>query len=132
MSEDLAGHVVGLRRELSKLTGQIVDDNFHSMNAVMVHLQKMQDEIDRLAAFVIHRHNEQCMAVLRKKMSQYFSVEETKTLMHDMGISEFDYEGSTISGMHAELIGFCERRELLPALMAALREHRARVQWPDC
>lgn len=132
MSEDLAEHVVSLRRELNRLTGDFVDDNFQSMNALMVGLERIKDEIDSLEAYVVYRHNQKCLAVLRKKMTQYFSEEETKTLIHDMGISEFDYTGNTLTGMHTELIGFCERRELLAALMVALREHRARVQWPDC
>lgn len=132
MGEDLAEHVVGLRRELNRLTGEFVDVNFNSMNTLMVGLERMKEEIDSLDAFVIHRHNQRCLAVLRKKMTQYFNVEETKTLMHDMGISEFDYTGNSMTGMHTELIGFCERRDLLTLLMDTLRQHRERVQWPEC
>lgn len=132
MSEDLAGHVVSLRRELNRLTGEFVDNHFESINTLMVGLERMKDEIDSLDAFVVHRHNQRCLSVLRKKMTQYFNEEETKTLMHDMGISEFEYTGSTLTGFHTELIGFCERRQLLPVLLDTLRQHRARVQWPDC
>ena len=132
MGENLAGHVVGLRRKLQKITMVYVDKQTVLNTDLMVELEAMKAEIDSLDAFVLRRHDERCLSVLRKKMTQYFSVEETKTLMHDMGISVFEYTGDTMTGMHTEFIGFCQRRDLLPLLMETLRQHRSRVKWPEC
>lgn len=132
MSENLSDIVDSLRRELNSLTLVHVERQHEEDTAFMVQSQAVSARIDELEAFVIRRHDERCMAVLRKKMSQYFSIDETKTLIHDSGISDFDYDGSTISGMHSQLIRFCERREILPDLLTALRDSRPRVQWPVC
>lgn len=132
MSENLAGHVVRLRHELNDMKRVFVEKQTDTNTYMMVQFEAMGSEIDSLDAFVLRRHDERCLSVLRKKMTQYFSVEETKTLMHDMGISDFEYTGDTMTGMHTEFVGFCKRRDLLPLLMDALRLHRSRVQWPDC
>lgn len=132
MSEKLSDIVDSLRRELNGLTRVHVERQHEEDTAFMVQSQAVSAQIDELEAFIFRRHDERCMAVLRKKMSQYFSIDETKTLIHDGGISDFEWEGSTVSGMHSELIQFCERREQLPDLITALRDSRPRVQWPDC
>lgn len=134
MGDNLAEHVAKLRHELNEITRVYVERKSDEMTLIMVQLEAMKAEIDSLESFVIRRHDKRCLGVLRKKMSQHLSRSETKTLIHDYGISDFDYdyEGSTLSGLHAELIGFCERRDILPDLLIALREHRPRVQWPDC
>lgn len=132
MSENLAEHVASLRRKLNNITLVYVEKQTEANTEIMVELEAMKAEINSLDAFVVRRHDERCLAVLRKKMTQYFSIEETKSLMHDMGISDFDYTGNTMTGFHAELIGHCKRRDLLPLLMVTLRHHRPRVQWPEC
>lgn len=132
MGENLAEHVARLRHELNEITRVYVERKSNEMTLVMVQLEAMKAEIDSLESFVVRRHDQKCLGVLRKKMSQYLDQSETKTLILDYGISDFDYEGNTLSGMHSELIGFCERRDILPDLLMALREHRPRVQWPDC
>ena len=42
--DDLGEHVESLRRELGRLTGAFVDDNFNSMNTLMVGLERMKGE----------------------------------------------------------------------------------------
>lgn len=132
MSDNLDIHVKKLRYELNEITRVYVERQTESNTEIMVQLEAMKEEINSLDAFVLRRHDDRCIAILRRKMTQYFSVEETKTLMLDMGISDFDYTGDTITGMHTEFIGFCKRRDLLPLLLDALHLHRSRVQWPGC
>ena len=132
MSEDLAGHVARLRKELNRLTGDFIDENFSARDKFMVGLERVKSEVDSLDSFVIHHHDQRCLSILRQKMTRYFSEEETKSLILELGISDFDYTGNTLTGLHTELIGFCERRELLPMLVDVLRQNRGRVQWPVC
>lgn len=132
MGDDLSKIASDLRKELNELTRVFVDKQHGEATAFMVQSQVVKGNIDKLDAFVLSRHDQACLGVLRKKMSQYLDQSETKTLILDYGISDFDYEGNTISAMHSELIGFCERRDILPDLLAALREHRPRVKWPEC
>ena len=132
MSDKLSEHVDALRHELDVLIGAFVSDNSAAMDSLMIKLNGMRREIDALDAFIIRRGDKRCQAMLRKKMSMYMNKQETKTLILDMGISDFDVDNSSLSSFHGELIGYCERREILPDLVSALKSHRPRVLWPDC
>lgn len=132
MSDKLSEHIEALRRELDKLIGAFVADHSAAMDSLMIKLDGMKREIDALDAFVVQRGDKRCQAMLRKKMGMYMNTAETKTLILDMGISDFDIEISSLSNFHGELIGYCERREILPDLVSVLKSHRPRVKWPDC
>ena len=132
MTEDLAEHVERLRRELNRLTGELINENFDARNNFMVGLERVKSEIDSLDSFVVRRHDLRCLSTLRQKITKYFSEDETKSLILELGISDFDYTGDTLSGFHTELVGFCDRRELLPSLIDVLKQNRSRVQWPNC
>lgn len=132
MSDKLSGHIEALRRELDLLVGAFVTDHSTAMDSLMIKLDGIKREIDALDAFVVQRGDKRCQAMLRKKMSMYMNTAETKTLILDMGISDFDIEISSLSNFQGELIGYCERREILPSLISVLKSHRPRVQWPEC
>ena len=130
-TQNLADHVQMLNEKLNKITSVYVEMKTNEMTNVMVQIQAMQDEIDALSAYVSNEHDRKCDAVLRKKLSTYFSIDETKTLIHDMGISDFgDYERP--AEFHVQLIGYCKRHGFLADLVSALRDSRPRVKWPDC
>ncbi len=132
MSENLADHVVRLRSKLNKITLVYVERQSDEMTHVMVQIEAMKDEIDALSAYVTDEHDKKCEAVLYKKLVYYFSEDETKTLIHTMGISDFDGTHDSKSALHIELIGYCKRHSILHDFVAALRESRPRVKWPDC
>ena len=132
MSENLADHVVRLRSKLNEITLVYVERQSDEMTHVMVQIEAMKDEIDALSAYVTDEHDKKCEAVLHKKLVYYFSEDETKTLIHAMGISDFDRTYESKSTWHIELIGYCKRHSILPDFVAALRNSRPRVKWPDC
>jgi len=132
MSENLADHVVRLRSKLNEITLVYVERKSDEMTHVMVQLEAMKDEIDALSAYIADEHDKKCEAVLYKKLVYYFSEDETKTLIHMMGINDFDITHDSKSMLHIELIGYCKRHSILPNFVAALRESRPRVKWPDC
>jgi len=132
MSENLAEHVDNLRHRLDDITMVYVEKKSDEMTHVMVQLEAMKDEINALSAYVADEHNKKCEAVLYKKLVYYFSEDETKSLIHMMGISDFDVTHDSKSALHIELIGYCKRHSILPNFVAALRESRPRVKWPDC
>ncbi len=65
---------------------------------------------------------------IRKSLVQYFNVAELKNICADLGI---DYENfpDTKDGMARELLLYCERRGLVPALVDVLRQARPGVDW---
>ncbi len=132
MSEELKDIVGQLRTELDELTLVYIDKKYQETTSFMVQSQAISAEIDALSAYVDDQHNKKCEAVLRKKMTLYFSVNETRTLIHDMGINALDGGYETKSAMHLELVGYCKRHGILQDLVYALKERRPRVLWPIC
>lgn len=132
MSEELSDIVGRLRAELNELTRVYVDKQHEEATSFMVQSQAVSAEIDSLEAFVLGEVDQKCLYILRRKMSMYLDRQETKTLIHDLGISDFDYTGDTLSGMHAELVSYCKRHTATPELIQTLKDRRPRVQWPDC
>ena len=131
MSDNLSDHVLRLRNKLEDITLVYVERKSEEMTHVMVKLEAMKDEINALSAYITDENDRKCEVVLRKKLTSYFSTDETKSLIHDMGISDFE-DFDKASTMHIELIGYCKRHSVLLDLVAALRESRPRVKWPDC
>ncbi len=132
MSENLGEHVESLKRELKELQMTFIDGHHKLMTNYMVSLEGIKREIDALDAFVIKQGDGRCLAILRKKMSSYLSKSDTKTVVLDAGF-DFDYDtDESLSSLHWDLINYCERRELLPDLLNALKSERPRVHWPEC
>ncbi len=132
MSDNLSDHIFRLRRKLEDITLVYVERKSDEMTHVMVQLEAMKDEINALSAYIADENDKKCEGVLRKKLTYYFSVNETKSLIHNMGINDFDEICVTKSSWHIELIGYCKRHSMLLDLVAALRKSRPRVKWPDC
>jgi len=132
MSVNLSDHVERLRTKLEDITLVYVERKSDEMTHVMVQIEGMKDEINALSEYIADEHDKHCEAVLHKKLTYYFSIDETKSLIYSMGISDFDGTYESKSTLHIELIGYCKRHSILPDFVASLRESRPRVKWPSC
>lgn len=132
MNKALRDIVARLRTELNELTRVYVDRQYAETTAFMAQSKAVSAEIDNLEAFVLCEVDQKCLYILRRKMSVHLNRQETKTLIHDLGISDFDYTGNTISGMHAELVSYCTRHKSTLELIRTLKDKRPLVHWPDC
>ena len=130
--DDLGDRIAILQKKLNKVTAIFIEYDNRKQDSIMVELEEMRQEIANFQAYVVRNPDERCLSVVRKKLIKYFDGSETKSLILDMGISDFEYTGKSVGEMHTELLGYCERRDMLSLLVKTLREHRPRIQWPDC
>jgi hypothetical protein len=68
---------------------------------------------------------------LRSLLIESFDLEELHSLCFDLGINFDSLAGSTIDSKARELIAYCQRHLRLPDLLAACRQHRPHIAWPD-
>ena len=71
------------------------------------------------------------MQELRVLLIESFDLEELHGLCFDLGINFDSLGGSTIDSKARELISICRRQNRLPDLLAACRQQRPHVIWPD-
>ena len=132
MSGNLSDHVERLRARLDEITLVYVEKKSNEISYVMEQIKGMRDEVDAISAYIDDEQGKRCEAVLHKKLTYHFSVDETKSLIHQMGISDFNEIYKNKSTWHIELICYCKRHSILPDLVSQLRESRPRVKWPTC
>ncbi len=68
---------------------------------------------------------------LRSLLIESFDLEELHSLCFDLGINFDSLAGSTIDSKARELIAYCQRHLRLPDLLAACRQQRPHIDWPD-
>ena len=71
------------------------------------------------------------MKELRSLLIESFDLEELHSLCFDLGINFDSLAGSTIDSKARELIAYCQRHLRLPDLLAACRQQRPHLLWPD-
>jgi hypothetical protein len=62
-------------------------------------------------------------------IDEHFNKSELQTLCFDMDVDYDDLNGENKSDKARELIAFCERRQIVPDLVARCRELRPKVEW---
>ncbi|MCA9936209.1 MAG: hypothetical protein H6662_15535 [Ardenticatenaceae bacterium] len=70
------------------------------------------------------------IAIFRKNLTTYFSIEELKILAFDLSINPEDIHHQTRRGMALSLIDFCVRNGLIPDLVNICQKTRPHIQWP--
>jgi hypothetical protein len=68
-------------------------------------------------------------AALRRRVAQAFNTEELESLCADLLINHEDVAGETLDARARELVAYCERRGLMPQLLARCRELRPHLEW---
>jgi hypothetical protein len=68
---------------------------------------------------------------LRSLLVESFDLEELHSLCFGLGINFDNLEGSALESKARELIAYCQRQNRLSDLLAACRQQRPHVAWPD-
>ena len=68
-------------------------------------------------------------ARLRKNLVEYFDGSELRDLCFDMGVDYESLPGQGKSDKARELVAYCERRQIVPDLVAKCKKLRPRVSW---
>ena len=68
-------------------------------------------------------------ASLRKNLVEWFDDSELHDLCFDMGVDYEGLKGEAKSDKARELVAYCERRQIVPDLVAKCRELRPNVSW---
>jgi hypothetical protein len=71
------------------------------------------------------------LRLLRRKIVEYFDLDELRTLAYDLGLDWGELSGDKKSTKSQSLISYLNRRERLEQLLILLREERPNVNWPD-
>jgi hypothetical protein len=71
----------------------------------------------------------QPLAKLRDQIIFYFNLPELRNLAFDLGINHEELPGETLSDKGRELLAYCIRHGLLPALVRRCRELRPHAKW---
>jgi hypothetical protein len=69
------------------------------------------------------------LAHLRRQLSDFFNLEELRTLCFDMSIKYEDLPGDTITAKARELVIFCYRYGRIPQLLDICKQQRQDVKW---
>ncbi len=69
--------------------------------------------------------------VILDQITRSFNLEELRTLCFDLNIHYDALGGEGLIGKARELLNYAARHDMLPQLMAALRQARPAVAWPE-
>ncbi len=86
---------------------------------------------DRMIAFIasLAGKPETNRVRLRMMIDEHFNKSELQTLCFDMGVDYDSINGENKSDKARELVAYCERRQIIPDLVAKCRELRPKVSW---
>ena len=68
-------------------------------------------------------------AVLRRFIVKHFNDSELRDLCLDMGVDHENLSGDNKADKARELVAYCERRQIVPGLVAKCKELRPNVSW---
>lgn len=71
------------------------------------------------------------LRLLRRKITEYFDLDELKTITYDLGVDWDELSGEKKSAKTQSLIIYLTRRKDLEQLLILLREERPNINWPD-
>jgi len=71
------------------------------------------------------------LARLRSNLVASFDDSELRALCFDMGVDYESLGGKGKAGNAMELVAYCERRQIIPDLVAKCRDLRPNVSWED-
>ena len=71
------------------------------------------------------------LGLLRQNIVNSFNLEEIRGLCLDININYEELTGETLSARAGSLVAYCQRRQLLTALISRCAELRTRVNWWD-
>lgn len=66
---------------------------------------------------------------LRMMIDEHFNKSELQTLCFDMDVDYDSLNGENKSDKARELVAYCERRQIVPDLVAKCKELRPNVSW---
>jgi hypothetical protein len=75
------------------------------------------------------RPTETYRAFLRQNLVASFNDSELRDLCFDMSVDYQSLTGENKADKARELIAFCERRQIVPELVAKCKELRPKVEW---
>ncbi|WP_420628565.1 hypothetical protein [Candidatus Leptofilum sp.] len=71
------------------------------------------------------------LGLLRQNIVASFNLDEIRTICLDIGINYEELSGETLSARAVSLVAYCQRRQLLTALITRCAELRTRLNWWD-
>jgi hypothetical protein len=69
------------------------------------------------------------LGTLRQNIERYFNLDELNNLAFDLGINYENLSGQTLQAKSRELVNYCQRHNLLRALVERCIELRSQVDW---
>ncbi len=79
---------------------------------------------------IAHSIQESPKATFSEKMASKFNASELRGIAAKLSIDYEDVERSNKSDTIRELIGYCERRDMLSGFLSICRQERPRTTWP--
>ncbi|MEZ4593691.1 MAG: hypothetical protein R3D55_21490 [Chloroflexota bacterium] len=71
------------------------------------------------------------LGLLRQNIAASFNLDEIRTICLDIAINYEELSGETLSARAVSLVAYCQRRQLLTALITRCAELRAHLNWWD-